>query len=140
MGSEVLAVITARIPPMNSASRRRHIIIALALLGVMARALIPVGFMPVMNQAGGISLALCSSYGGAKLFQATARDSTQKQADSHDDQCPFEHATGMSAIPTSPSVALSSVESPLPSSIFAGLANSNRPRNRYSARAPPVLS
>jgi hypothetical protein len=116
--------------------RRLHLIIALLLVPLSLRALLPAGYMTVAG-ADGPRIMLCSD-GAAGLFAAT--DDGQHQAPAAGEDCPFAHAL-QSAPP--PQVVIAAIAAPaesgFPSSDSSQLPPATGPPRQTGARAPPAL-
>lgn len=114
--------------------RRLHLIIALLLLPLSMRALLPAGYMTVAS-ADGPRIVLCSG-GAADLFATT--DDGQHPAPSGGENCPFAHAL-QSAPP--PQLVVIAIAAPAEFSFHSfetsQLPPATGPPRQTSARAPP---
>ncbi|NGY05387.1 DUF2946 family protein [Solimonas terrae] len=134
---------------MSSVRRHRHtILLWLALLGVLYRALIPPGFMPVMTHTARgtvLGLAMCYGQGPVTIGQNPARSGdaghTGHGADRQEPQCPFAAAATpalpyVASLSPAPAAAPARQQEPVVESAANDTANYLRP----PSRAPPEQS
>src|SRR5580698_5580540 len=94
---------TSRFPRIGARWQRR--IALLALLVAASRALIPVGFMPLVTE-GTARLVFCDGVGGAHhLHHGMAGHGDYATPNSSDGPCPFSLAAGGAPLPSLPMVA-----------------------------------
>jgi hypothetical protein len=93
---------------------RRHFAMAIVLLALLMRLLLPTGFMPEVS-AGKITIALCTGHGPAAIEMAMPSSGghhDQGQTAKHDMPCPFSSGSthGLAgADPILPAIAIAFV-------------------------------
>jgi Protein of unknown function (DUF2946) len=80
--------------------------ICLALLvAVLARGLIPAGFMPATSGKGGmVTVAMCSGMGEMQMPSVPGSDTAPRKSTNHD-RCPFALVTAVAVLPVAQTIS-----------------------------------
>jgi len=117
---------------------------SIALVAMLLRALLPMGWMPNPTGSSGAALVLCTMDGSVHLLPGADRQPLKQQPDQNNDRnqtaCPFAAAPHLAT----PTIAAALAPPALAQSVAAGsvhvrLADSAAGYTPHSPRAPPSL-
>jgi hypothetical protein len=118
---------------LPAATRRR--IAALALLAVLARALIPSGFMPVAGD-GAMRLVVCD---GTMHHHPAPDGGHPGRQPTHESPCPFAASAGPGLLPLLPMLSFAAATSAETRSIPEFSLPSEIPPRHRAPRGPPAI-